>query len=108
MENYIKLENGVIKQKTIKKITYDYDYSNKYNNYGEKGNYLSHLRLGVLTGLLKRYPTSIVDVGYGNGAFLEACIRAIPTVIGCDISDYPVPDGCSKKKLADIGSVEVV
>ena len=108
MNNYTVLPNGVIKQKTICKITYDYNYSDKYNAYGEKGNYLSHLRLGVLTGLLKQYPSSIVDVGYGNGAFMKACKTIIPSVIGCDLSNYPVPDGCIKKNLLDIGKVDVV
>ena len=45
LSNYTKLENGVIKQKNVNKIEYNYEYSNKYNNYGEKSNYLSYLIL---------------------------------------------------------------
>ena len=102
LENYEKLPSGVIKQCDVKKIVYNYAYSNQYNGYGEKGKYLSYLRLGVLTGLLGRNPTSIVDVGYGNGDFMCACKDTTPTVSGCDLSDYPVPDGCTKIVFADI------
>jgi len=106
--NYSRLSNGVIKQNVIQKITYDFDYSNKYNSYGEKGIKLSYLRLGVLLGLLQHTPNSIVDVGYGNGDFLRACVGPIPNVYGCDLSDYPVPQGCTKINLTDIKQVDVV
>lgn len=103
-QNYILLQNGVIKQNTVNKIKYNYDYSNKYNNYGEKGNYLSYLRYGVLLGIIKKIPESIVDVGYGNGAFLKVCKEHISNVYGCDLSDYPVPEGCQKIEFADISA----
>jgi hypothetical protein len=108
LENYTRLENGVIKQINVSKIAYDYDYSNKYNQYGEKANYISYLRLGVLLGLLKKTPNSLVDVGYGNGAFLKACQSSIPSLYGCDLSNYPVPDGCKKIDFTDISNVDVV
>lgn len=107
LENYIQLENGVIKQLNVNKIAYDYTYSNKYNNYGENANYISYLRLGVLLGLLKKTPSSLVDVGYGNGAFLKSCQTLIPKLYGCDLSDYPVPDGCKKIEFTDISNVDV-
>jgi hypothetical protein len=94
--NYEKLENGVIRQVSVNKITYDYDYSNQYNSYGERGNYLAHLRLGVLLGVLQKTPGRILDVGYGNGSFMKAANQCIPYVAGCDLSSYPVPDGCIK------------
>lgn len=91
LENYVKLENGVIKQQNINKIEYNYEYSNKYNNYGEKANYLSYLRLGVLLGNTNKIPNSILDVGYGNGAFLNAAKNIIPKCSGFDISGFPLP-----------------
>jgi hypothetical protein len=102
--NYTLLSNGVIKQKNVIKIEYNYDYSNKYNNYGEKGNYLSYLRYGVLLGIIKKVPDSIVDVGYGNGAFLKVCREHISYVYGCDLSEYPVPEGCQKIEFTDISA----
>ena len=92
LENYVKLDNGVIKQKIINKIEYNYEYSNKYNNHGEKGNYLSYLRLGVLLGNINKIPNSILDVGYGNGVFLNAAKNIITNCSGFDISGFPLPD----------------
>jgi hypothetical protein len=106
--NYERLANGIIKQRHVEKITYNYDYSNQYNSYGEKGRNLSHLRFGVLLGVLGHTPASIVDVGYGNGDFLSVCTKTIPLVYGCDLSDYPVPDSCKKITLTEIKNVEVV
>lgn len=107
MDNYEILDSGVIKQRVVDKITYDYSYSDKYNKHGERGNYLSYLRFGVLLGVLQRPPTSIVDVGYGNGSFLKVCKENVERVYGCDISDYPVPEGCKKIDLRDISNIDV-
>ena len=107
MDNYIILPNGVIKQKNINKIIYNYDYSNKYNQYGDKSKSLAHLRYGVLLGFLGRNPTSIVDVGYGNGDFINVCLKSITNVYGCDISDYPIPEKSKKIEFSDISNVEV-
>ena len=101
LDNYVTLPNGVIKQVHVNKVSYDYNYSNKYNSYGEKGNYLSYLRYGVLLGVIQEQPKCLVDVGYGNGDFLKACARTIPELIGCDISDYPPPSGCTKISSLD-------
>jgi hypothetical protein len=91
MENYEKLKSGIIKQKIIQKIDYNYEYSNKYNSYGEKSNYLSYLRLGVLLGTLNKIPESILDVGYGNGDFLKNAKNIINSCHGFDISKYQLP-----------------
>lgn len=90
MDNYIILDNGLIKQKNVNKINYNYEYSNKYNNYGEKSNYLSYLRLGILLGNINFIPKSILDVGYGNCSFLNASKNIIEKCYGFDVSDYPV------------------
>lgn len=107
MDNYVILPNGIIKQKNVKKIQYNYDYSNRYNQYGNKSIALAHLRYGVLLGYLKRTPTSIVDVGYGNGDFLRVCLQSINNVYGSDISDYPIPENVKKLEFSDISNVEV-
>ena len=107
MDNYEVFDTGIIKQKVVNKIAYDYNYSSDYNKHGERGNYLSYLRFGVLLGVLERLPTSIVDVGYGNGSFLKVCKENIDDVYGCDISEYPVPEGCKKIALSDISNVDV-
>jgi len=93
MDNYIILNNGLIKQKIINKIEYNYKYSNQYNNYGEKSNYLSYLRLGILLGNINFIPKTILDIGYGNCNFLDASKNIIKKCYWFDISDYPVSEG---------------
>jgi len=107
LDNYETLSNGVIKQICVNKITYDYKYSDKYNQYGEKGKYLSYLRYGVLLGIIKEHPRRLVDIGYGNGDFLNCCKETVPERFGCDLSDYPVPEGCTKINLHDISNMDV-
>lgn len=97
IENYEILKNGLIKQKSIlnKIRTYDYDYVNSsYNQYGEKGSQMAGLRLGYLVSKLGCWPKSILDVGYGNGDFLNICKNKIDSY-GNDISGYPVPEGAT-------------
>lgn len=96
MNEYRKLENGVIQQLLPDKIIYNFAYSNKYNSYGEKSNYLSYLRLGILLGNLGEIPSSILDVGFGNGAFLQAASNTIQNCYGFDISDYPIPPNSTR------------
>jgi hypothetical protein len=96
LNNYEKLKNGIIKQKNINKIEYNYAYSNIYNSYGEKSNYLSYLRLGILIGSLNHIPNSILDIGYGNGSFLKCLSNIVPNCYGYDISDYPIPERATK------------
>lgn len=95
IENYEVLKNGLIRQKSIinQIRIYDYDYvNNSYNQYGEKGSQMAGLRLGYLIATLGFTPTSILDVGYGNGDFLKLCKNSIESY-GNDISGYPVPEG---------------
>lgn len=103
LNNYVKLDNGIIKQKNVKQIcNYDNEYVSKYNSYGEKGNYLAQLRFGFLIGSLGFIPNNILDVGYGNGDFLRACSNLIENCYGTDISGYPLPE---KVKFLDWNNV---
>ena len=92
LSNYTKLDNGIIKQKIVNKIEYNYEYSNYYNKFGERGNYLSYLRLGLLLGNINKIPNSILDVGYGNGSFLNASKNIIKKCSGFDISGFPLSE----------------
>lgn len=94
LENYIKLENSVVKQLNYNKIIYDIDYvKNRYDHYGEKTHLMSHLRYGYLIGSIKNIPDSILDVGYGNCDFLKLCQKNINNCYGNDVSSYPLPEG---------------
>lgn len=94
LDNYKMLDNGVIKQITkTSTITYDYNYvNNSYNQYGELGMRMGHLRLGYLLGSIGFVPNSILDIGYGNGDFLKVCSTIIKECYGSDVSGYPLPD----------------
>lgn len=105
LENYKKLENGVITQIKREAFNYNYDYSNKYNKLGEIGPRMAYLRLGHLIGSLGFIPNSIIDIGYGNGDFLRACQNIIPKCYANDISEYPAPDGC--ELINDVSEVKV-
>jgi ADP-L-glycero-D-manno-heptose 6-epimerase len=110
LSNYQQLNNGIIKQLNVNKITYNYDYSNIYNNniYKESSIAFSHLRLGILLGILGKTPNSILDVGYGNGDFLKIASKVIPNCYGSDISDYPVPINCTKIDLFEKKHYDVI
>lgn len=107
-EKYERLENGVIRQVDYKAIEYTFDYSNKYNSYGEKGNYLGYLRVGALLGAIGHVPERILDVGYGNGSFLAAAATTVPFCAGFDVSPYPVPEGCVRASSIDGESYDVI
>lgn len=99
IDNYTLTEDGVIKQVVKKPYTYGVEYSSTYDNLGELSNYMSYLRLGYILGTISSiYPNrieSLLDVGYGNGAFLSAASKYIPRCYGTDISNsYPLPGDC--------------
>jgi len=95
LENYRKDELGIVHQIESKPYDYNADYvNNSYNTYGDLPKLMSYLRLGNIIGAIDRYPTSILDVGYGNGDFLKLCSENVPSCFGNDISGYPIPENC--------------
>jgi hypothetical protein len=99
IDNYEILPNGVIHQKEIVNKIKDYDkeyVDTRYNNYGEKGMQMAYLRLGYLIGVVKKPFSRVLDVGYGNGDFLKACMGFDSiNAYGNDISGYPIPKGAT-------------
>jgi hypothetical protein len=99
MKNYKKNHHGVIHQIEYTETVYDQKYVDvRYNNYGEMTNYMSHLRLGYIVGSIGKTPNSILDVGYGNGSFLETSSSIIPHCFGYDVSGVKLSD---KIKIVD-------
>lgn len=93
LENYDKNKDKVIYQKEINKIQYDVEYVNSRYSIYPTTNSMSHLRLGYLLGLLQFIPNNILDVGYGNGDFLNVASNIIPNCYGNDIEPaYPLID----------------
>jgi hypothetical protein len=91
LENYKLTQDNVIEQINKAPFTYDEEYSDtRYSIFSDRGNILN-LRLGYVIGSLGKIPTSLMDVGYGNGDFLEACKPLIPKLYGNDIPPaYPL------------------
>jgi hypothetical protein len=97
LDNYEQLQNGLIKQQSFftRKKEYTTRYVDKrYNSYGELSTRMSFLRLGFLLGAIGEKPSKVLDVGYGNGDFIDCAKNFIEDVGGFDISGYEVPDGC--------------
>jgi SAM-dependent methyltransferase len=96
LENYEEDKNGLIFQIEKNKINYDVNYiNNSYNNYGPKVDNMSHLRYGFMSGVIQEKINSILDVGYGNGSFLNICKKNINECYGTDISGYEIPKDCT-------------
>ena len=73
IDNYTITPDGVIKQINITPFNYDINYSDsRYSIFNDRGNILN-LRLGYIIGSIGKIPSSLMDVGYGNGDFLNSC-----------------------------------
>lgn len=95
LDNYIKLENGVIKQINKNQFIYGAEYTKGYEKYGIEKNNMSYLRLGYIIGSIGKIPNKILDVGYGQGHFLNIAKDIIPHCYGSDITnECPLPKNC--------------
>jgi hypothetical protein len=93
LDNYSINEDGLIYQDKKEPFIYDVQYvKDRYDTYGELNSYISHLRLGYILGSINEPINSILDIGYGNGAFLKTCKKSIPKCYGFDITNYNVPE----------------
>lgn len=94
LENYTTTQDGVIKQIKCNPYNYDINYSDsRYSHFSDRGNILN-LRLGYIIGSIGYVPSSLMDVGYGNGDFLDCCKDFIPYLYGNDIQPaYPLKPG---------------
>lgn len=99
IENYQVDEFGVIHQIEFEPIAYDQEYLTYYENLSDRTIKLGYQRMGWLLGLIDRIPDSMLEIGYGTGTFIEAAqVTGVPQCVGCDIADYPLPDGVAFMK----------
>lgn len=109
LNNYNVNQDGIVYQVETNPIEYNPNYiQTSYSTYGQLPTYMAYLRLGNIIGALGRVPTSILDVGYGDGSFLKVCNDIIPECYGYDISTYPVPDGCKIASSMTEDSYDVI
>jgi hypothetical protein len=87
------------------------DYSSSYSKQRydtyTTNDRMSELRFNLLTKVIKNF-SSVTDFGYGNGAFLQHCVKNGKTTYGFDISDYPTPIGSLKIDNVNDYEVDVV
>lgn len=94
IDNYEVDEFGVIHQITFEPIVYDKAYISYYEDLSDRTIKLGYQRLGWVLGMLDRIPDSVLEIGYGTGTFIEAAqITGVPSCVGCDIANYPLPEG---------------
>ena len=92
LDNYQRDPQGLIHQVNFDTFPYTPDYV-KQNYLHDLVQSMSYLRLGYLLGTLGHI-RSLLDVGYGSGAFLKVANQVIPHTCGNDINGYPIPPEC--------------
>jgi hypothetical protein len=109
INNYKITQDGVIQQIQVNPYTYDLNYSDsRYSTFNDRGNILN-LRLGYIIGSIGKIPDSLMDVGYGNGDFLDSCKDFIPKLYGNDIPpSYPLNQGIQFIENITEQEVEVI
>jgi hypothetical protein len=94
LPNYRIDRFGVIHQIDFTPIRYDRTYISYYEAKSDRTIKLGYQRMGWILGLLGRLPASVLEIGYGTGTFIEAArIAGVPDCAGCDVADFPLPEG---------------
>lgn len=94
LDNYRIDTFGVIHQIAFTPITYDKQYISYYEAKSDRTIKLGYQRMGWIMGLMDRLPSSVLEIGYGTGTFIEAAqIARVPDCAGYDIARFPLPEG---------------
>lgn len=90
--NYEIDQFGVIVQTDHRPFVYDEKYSSTYDTeaYKIKSDQLQAMRYGFVCCAHGRPIRSILDTGYGNGAFMKYCKQQVPYVYGYDVTGVQV------------------
>ena len=95
LSGYSINKNGVIHQDNRKPYIYDKNYLLALRP-PQPNDTMAFLRLGYIIGSIKEIPSSICDVGYGEGEFLKACAGLIGHRSGIEINGLELPPGCTE------------
>ena len=106
---YDKNEFGVIIQVDPKPFIYDAKYSATYDTFSYKkgADILNGLRYGFACAAHRGHIGSILDCGYGNGAFMKFAKQQTKEVFGYDVTGIPV-DGCTIVGTFSTAPVDVI
>jgi hypothetical protein len=98
---------GVIVQTDHRPFVYDPNYSATYDKpeYTRQSELLQAMRYGFACCAHGKPITSIMDVGYGNGAFINFAKQHVPYVYGHDITGVPL-DGAYR--MPEIVKADVI
>lgn len=96
--DYVRDQNGVIKQLYPQKFKYDPKYVSVYDKpqYSKKSDVLQSIRFNFIRAMLQETKLeSLIDIGYGNGAFLSHVRSVDPEIVlyGHDITGIEPPKG---------------
>lgn len=87
-------EDGNIDLLNQEPFLYDEEYvRDRYEKYGWQTRAMSLLRLHFIRDFVAIEGKSILDVGYGNGDFLDVCSKQGMGAYGYDVSGYKLPKG---------------
>ena len=88
-------QHGVINQINPQPYTYDESYTLTYDteSYKRQSDILQALRLGFVIASHGYHPQSILDYGYGNGAFMKFASQHTIKVYGYDVTGRQI-EGC--------------
>lgn len=105
---YGYLKTGAIKHLNPQPFTYDAAYSAIYDSPErvQKSDMLQALRFAFAQAAHGKRIQSLTDVGFGNGAFMRFAVKKVQRVMGLDITDVPVPEGC--KRIESYQSCDVI
>lgn len=104
---YDVLDYHVIKQQNVKPYVYDENYIDTYNHLDCTS--MSKLRYDNIVSVIGRKPNSILDVGYGNGNFLQYCYsQGVEELYGYDVSPQPTPEPAKRVDNLVIGNYDVI
>ena len=87
-------KNGVVVQLDHRPFVYDKNYSATYDKpeYRSGNDQLQAMRLGFAIGAHGRKINSLMDAGYGNGAFMSFAKQHVQYVYGIDVTGVIVRD----------------
>jgi SAM-dependent methyltransferase len=91
IENYNKIDQGHWHQIELTGDIMKYD-ENYMQYYTSMDNRMSKLRYDLIYKNIGSFK-SVLDVGYGDGNFLQYCFNHDKECYGNDISNYPLPQG---------------
>mgnify|MGYP003126121204 CR=1 FL=1 len=106
---------GVIHQVNPQHFKYDSEYIDTYKTpaYREASALLMGIRLGSVysnyISKFKSFPSSILDIGYGDGSFLKSSDSLISSCYGYDVTNEPLPPSITKvDELNDSSHYDII